>query len=80
MASVKETLITIKTANGTAADMTVKCPLKWCVFDIKTHIMENHPLHPVREKSGFLGSVTNDDQSYMHLHCYTNTELTVSLR
>ncbi len=49
MASVSGYQVTVKTANGTVEDLTIDCPGEWCVFDIKTHVVDNHPLHPVRK-------------------------------
>ena len=47
MASVNGYRVTVKTANGTAEDVTIDCSSDWCVFDIKSNIVDNHPLHPV---------------------------------
>ena len=51
MASSGEGKVTVlvKTANGSAGDLSVECEREWCLFDLKVYLSNNHPAHPVRE-------------------------------
>lgn len=41
--------VTVKTANGIADDLQVRCGEEWSVFDLKAHLSQHHPVQPVSE-------------------------------
>ena len=48
-----DTRLTVRTANGTADDITVPYQEGWSVFDLKAYIYQNHPLKPVSDMTSY---------------------------
>ena len=48
MSSSSETVnVNVKTANGSVEDLKISGSEEWFVFDLKVHLCDHHPLHPV---------------------------------